>query len=222
MSHVPRPIDTRTGAASQVYRRARAAGTVMVALAALLAPGCGGPSGETEKPRRLTHEETLQWVREHHAWRLARKTKPIWARPVRPDEVGREFQTADHATETARDGYWLCAGVAGEPWFQKAETIAAKYDRGAEEVKQFSFDEKPVGYTVYTPRGDVRNWAARVAGPGIEGFFVRPGYDRDHPLYSPAGGYVVRDHVADPYEGSPADVWLVQESLFEQTYEFVP
>jgi hypothetical protein len=184
--------------------------------------GCGDKPAATPQPRRLTHEETLQWVREHRAWRLVHKTKPIWARPVRPDEVGREFQTADNAKEVAREGAWLSVGVAGEPWFQKPETIAAKYDRGAEEEKQFPFDGKPCAYTVYRPRGDVRNWAAQVKGPGIEGFSIRPGYDPDHPLYSPAGGYVVRGNVADPYRESPDDVWLVQESLFGQTYEPVP
>jgi hypothetical protein len=29
----------------------------------------------------------------------------------------------------------------------------------------------------------------------------------------------VRDHIADPYAGPPNDVWLVQEPLFERTYE---
>jgi hypothetical protein len=173
-------------------------------------------------PRRLTHDEALRWVREHRAWRLARKTRPIWARPVRPDEVGREYRTVDHATLTARDGCWLCAGAAGEPWFQEWEAIAARYDRGAEEIKQFPFDDGPRAYTSFHPRGDVLNWAARIDGPGVEGFFIAAPYDPAQPLYSPAGGYVVRNHVADPYEDSPDDVWLVQESLFEQTYEFVP
>jgi hypothetical protein len=170
----------------------------------------------------VTHDETLQWVREHRAWRLAHKTRPIWARAVHANEVGREFWTADHATETAHDGYLLCVGVAGEPWFQKPEGLAAKYDRGADEMKQFSFDKEPCAYTVHRPRGDVLNWAARVEGAGIEGFYIRPAYDMSHPLYSPAGGYIVRNHVTDPYEGTPDDVWLVQEALFEQTYELLP
>jgi hypothetical protein len=170
----------------------------------------------------LTHDEVLRWVREQRAWRLARKTRPIWVRPVRPDEVGREFRTADHATQVARDGFWLCAGAGGEPWFQTPDAVAAKYEAGAEELRQYPFDPSPRAYTVHRPRGDALNWAARIDGPGVEGFFVVTGYDREHPLYSPAGGYVVRNHVADPYADDPADLWLVQQSLFEQTYEFVP
>src|SRR5512139_1163373 len=52
---------------------------------------------EAPMARRLTHVETLRWIADHRAWRVARKTKPIWARPVAPGEVGKEFHTADHA-----------------------------------------------------------------------------------------------------------------------------
>ena len=60
------------------------------------------------------------------------------ARPVEPDEVGKEFQTADHVKEKARAGFWLCVGVAGEPWFQSLEKIEAKYEpsrRGDQDVR---------------------------------------------------------------------------------------
>jgi hypothetical protein len=46
--------------------------------------------------RKLSHEETLRWIVEHQAWQRARKTKPTWARIVAREEVGKEFQTADH------------------------------------------------------------------------------------------------------------------------------
>ncbi len=169
----------------------------------------------------LSHEQTLNWIRQQRAWRLARKTKPIWARAVEPDEIGKAYQTADRATEKAKEGYWLCVGVAGEPWFQKLEKIEAKYNRGGRESKQFSFDPRPHVYHVFEPQGDVRNWAAQVGGPEIEGFSIRPNYDMEHPLYSPAGGYVVKDYVPDPYRDKPDDVWLVQQPLFESTYEFL-
>ena len=151
-----------------------------------------------------------------------RKTRPIWARPVAPDEVGREFQTADHVKEVAREGFWLCVGVAGEPWFQAREKIDAKYEPAEEICRVFTFDKGPQSYRVFKPRGDVRNWVAQVKGPDISGFYVRPGYDPERPLYSPSGGYVVKDEVKDPYSDKPGDVWLVQQSLFESTYELVP
>jgi hypothetical protein len=196
----------------------------VVSSLAALASGCGGKL-EPETPmelRKLSHDETLKWIQEHRAWRLAKKTKPIWARPVEADEVGKEFQTADHITQKARDGFWLCVGVAAEPWFQTPEKVRDKYEQAGEEEKQFSFEAKPHRYRIYRPRGDVRNWVAQVKGSGIEGFFVKPNYDRGRPLYSPGGGYVVKDHVPDPYVGDPDDVWLVQEGLFESTYELIP
>lgn len=180
------------------------------------------PGGVAVGGRKLTHEETLRWVDEHRAWRLARKTRPIWARPVAPEEVGREFQTADHVKEIAREGFWLCVGVAGEPWFQARAKVEAKYEPAGEEAKKFEFDVQPRSYRKFKPKGTVRNWVAQVTGPGVEGFSVRPGYDPGRPLYSPAGGYVVRDEVADPYLDVPKDVWLVQQPLFESTYEILP
>lgn len=172
-------------------------------------------------PRTLAHDETLLWIAEHKAWRLARKTKPMWARPVEPDEVGKDFQTADQVKEKARADAWLCVGIAGEPWFQMHEKIDAKYEQDGQEAKKFDFDTKKRTYRIYKPKGTARNWVAQVKAPDIKGFYVRPSYDPDRPLYSPSGGYVVKNEVTDPYHDKPREVWLVQQSLFESTYELI-
>ena len=171
--------------------------------------------------RELSHEETLNWINQHRAWRLARKTKPMWVREVGPDEADKEFQTADRAIEKPKPGHLLCVGVAGEPWFQKAERVATRFELVGEEQRQFSFDSEPQTYRIYRPKESTRNWAARVADPSIAGFTVRPNYDVEHPLYSPSGGFVVRDYCDDPYSANPDDVWLVQEPLFLSTYELI-
>ena len=88
--------------------------------------------------------------------------------------------------------------------------------------RAFAFDDRPHAYRRYVPKPTARSWAAQVKGPGIAGFTIRPNYDPSRPLSAPAGGYVVRDDVADPYAAAPADVWLVQEALFESTYELAP
>jgi hypothetical protein len=177
-------------------------------------------------PIDLTHEQTLDWIRQQHAWFRVKKTKPIWARPVSPDEIGKEFQTADRALEQAKEGYWLCVGIAREPWFQRLEKIEAKYEPGDAEERQFEFDSRPFTYRVYKPKGDVLNWAAQVRGSfqgrEIRGFEIRPNYDPIRPLHSNAGGYVVMDDAPDPYQAKPTDVWLVQQGLFESTYEAAP
>jgi hypothetical protein len=167
-------------------------------------------------------KDTLQWIVGHKAWRLAHKTRPIWARPVTAEEVGREFQTADHVKEVAREGSWLCVGVAGEPWFQSREKIESKYEADREESKKFDFDAEPRSCRKFKPRQTVRNWVARVQGPGIEGFSIRPSYEPERLLYSPSGGYVINDEVKDPYTDKPGDIWLVQQSLFDSTYELIP
>lgn len=179
--------------------------------------GDGPPRG-----RVLSHEETLRWVAERRAWRRARKTRPIWARPVEPGEVGKDYQTADGAVETARAGYWLCVGVAGEPWFQTLEKIEGKYTADGTRDHAYAFDDRPRTYRRYDPKPTAWNWVARVNGPGIAGFEIRPNYDPTRPLSAPAGGYVVRDDAPDPYAADPDDVWLVQQALFESTYELAP
>jgi hypothetical protein len=126
-----------------------------------------------------------------------------------------------HAKEKARTGFWLCVGVAGEPWFQTLEKVEAKYELDGQGTKSFDFDHKPRTYRKYKPKGAVRNWVAQVNAPGIAGFYIRPGYDSERPLYSPTGGYVVKDNVTDPYRDKPKDVWLVQQSLFDSTYELI-
>ena len=168
---------------------------------------------------RLHHAETLRWIADHRAWRVARKTRPIWARPVRADEVGKEFVTADHATERAQADHWLSVGAAGEPWFQTPDKIDGKYERAGEDEQRFAFDGAARLYHRFVPRPGLRNWAAKVEGEDIEGFYIQPNYPTDQPLYSPAGGYVVMDYVDDPYGADPADVWLVQEPIFDSTYE---
>ena len=169
----------------------------------------------------LTHEQTLAWIAENRAWRRVRKTKPIWARPVAPEEVGREFQTADRAIEKAQIGYWLCVGIVEEPWFQAQEAIEDKYRPGETIERQFAFDDAPRSYQQFTPRKSARNWAAQIQGPQIDGFEIIPTYDVDQPLYSPAGGYVVRSDAEDPYTAELDDVWLVQQKIFESTYDII-
>ena len=216
----------------------RNANRILLATCAIVACGCTHQEPAVPQPmpepsatrsssaesspakRELTHPETLAWIRQRQAWRRARKTRPIWARAVTADEIGREFQTADRAKETAREGAWLCVGIADEPWFQAPEKIRAKYVEAATETKRFPFDDRPHEYRRFEPKPDVMNWAARIDGPEIAGFEIHPGYDPKTALHSEAGGYVVRKDTADPYQTDPDDVWPVQKSLFESTYEF--
>ena len=42
----------------------------------------GLQEGKQVQGKKLSHDETLNWITEHKAWRRARKTKPIWAREL--------------------------------------------------------------------------------------------------------------------------------------------
>jgi hypothetical protein len=196
-------------------------------LALVTASGCGSPRDKTaEEPMELTHEQTLQWIRDNRAWKQARKVKPIRVRHLDKNEIGKEFQTADQAIERGQEGFVLCVGVAGEPWFQREDKVKTRYELVGMEETKFSFDRESHTYQIYKPKDDTLNWAAQVQGKFrfrvIDKFSVRPNYDMEHPLVSKAGGYVVRDDAPDPYKEDVPDVWLVQQVLFESTYEFVP
>lgn len=171
--------------------------------------------------KRLTHEEVLALIADRKLWRRAHKTKPILVRVLQDAEIGRDFTTADHTIEKGQSGFVLCVGVAGEPWFQTPAKVDGKYTTtGETETHQFDFDTEPQEYQVWHPKPGVNNWVAQIpAIEGVEGFTIRPKYDMEHPLYSPTGGFVVKDDVPDPYEGNPNDVWLVQRALFESTYQ---
>jgi predicted acylesterase/phospholipase RssA len=169
----------------------------------------------------LSHEQTLEWVRQQRAWRRARKARPIYARPTEPDEEGKAFHTAEGTVQRPQAGHWLCVGVAEEPWFQKKEKIDSKYEPAGEQNLQFRFDPRPFRYQVYKPRGDVTNLAAQVQGPGVASFSFRPSYDPTQPVMAPAGAYLVTDDTTDPYRDDLRDVWVVQQALFESTYELL-
>ena len=169
--------------------------------------------------------------------RLGRKHRPYYrivaidSRQPRDGRVLEELGTYDPQVKDLdksvtlkpdRVRYWLSVGVAGEPWFQSLEKIEHKYNPAGEEVRAFRFDARPMRYRIFKPKAATRNWAAGVSGPGITGFFIRPHYDPTRPLYSPAGGFVVRDDAPDPYQARPDDVWLVQKDLFDSTYELLP
>jgi hypothetical protein len=170
---------------------------------------------------RLTHEQTLEWIDKNRAWRRAKKTQLIWVREVEQEERDKDYLTAEGTVQRPQEGYWLCVGVVGEPWFQRKERIYGKYEQSCNETKQFAFDARPFDYLVFKPKGDVRNWAAQVSGPGLIEFSLKPNYDPSQVLLCAAGGYVVTDDVPDPYQGILNDVWIVQRAIFESSYELL-
>ena len=188
------------------------------------------PAVPKAKGRKLSHDESLKWIEEHKAWKLAKKTRPIWARPVEPDEDGKEFQTADHVKQVARKDSWLCVGSAGEPWFQALDKIEGKYEPSGEEVKSFRFDTGARTYKTLQAEGGCEE----LGGPGertrhrgiLHQAGLRPGVAPLLARRRVRGQGPCRRPLSGQSQGCLAraaakDVWLVQQPLFESTYSIV-
>ena len=126
-------------------------------------------------PRKLSHEETLQWIAENKAWRLAKKTKPIWCTPVETDEVGKEFQTADHVKEKAKAGFWLCVGVAGEPWFQAPRQARGQVRTGRERNQDLRLRYETARLQKVQTQGNGPELGSSGQGTWHRGIFRSPG-----------------------------------------------
>jgi hypothetical protein len=129
--------------------------------------------------------------------RLARKTKPIWAKRI---EAAVEVETREGRLQ-AQAGDYLCRGIAGEYWPQKEAKLTEKYspstERDAEGLERF--DPKPESAPVEATAVDR---PFRVAATWGE-------------LTGKPGDYVVRSTT------DPDDVWIVGKTIFEASYEMV-
>ena len=135
-------------------------------------------------------------------WFHARKVRPIRARKLDQDET---IQTLEGPVE-AKAGAYLCRGEAGEPWPQSATSLHERYLE--------TDDVDAEGWRIFTPRPDAEGvLAAKIDHP----FTVQATWG---PLKGKAGDYVVKKF-ADRDLPDPADVWIVDASLFQATYAAV-
>ncbi len=126
----------------------------------------------------------------------ARKTKPLWAKLIDQMQV---IETRE-GTLTAQPGDYLCRGIEGEPWPQKADKLREKYSPSREVDGD--------GWERYEPKP---------AAEGIEAAqFDQPFrvITQWGELQGKANDYVVRS------KSDPADVWIVGQAIFEASYEF--
>lgn len=156
----------------------------------------------TEQPKPGRNEALLQEVTDAGAWFHARKTRPIWVRRLEKEET---LQTLEGA-EQAPAGTYLCRGEAGDVWPQSEDRIAAKY------VLTDEFDGQ--GWRKCTPRPDA---AGVMAAQFPRAFQVQAKWGL---LSGKPGDYVVKNY-EDRDNDDPADVWIVDQRLFEATYERV-
>lgn len=134
-------------------------------------------------------------------WFHVKKTKPIWVQEVKE---ARKVKTLE-GEETVEPGHFLCRGEAGDIWPQKKADLEKKY---------VSTDEEADGWRKYLPRPD----AEGVLATEVDHPFVV--YATWGELKGKAGDFLIKNY-ADKEADYPTDVWLVDRTLFEQTYEQV-
>lgn len=144
--------------------------------------------------------ELLDEVEAAGTWFHALKTHPIWARRV---EKATQVDTLEGNQEVPA-GAFLCRGEANDIWPQSAERLESKY---------LATDETTAdGWLKYQPHPDNTGvMAAQVEHP----FSVTAGWGQ---LTGKAGDYVVKNF-EDREVRYPSDVWIVDQRLFEATYE---
>jgi hypothetical protein len=148
----------------------------------------------------IPNQALLDEINADDAWVHVRKTRPIWARRLDSDQTVKTLE----GTETVRAGDYLCRGEAGDVWPQKAEDLERKY------LVTDEIDDD--GWHRYDPRPDAAGaLAARVA----HSFQVEAKWGT---LSGKAGDYVLKNF-ADADVRYPSDVWIVDQTLFDATYE---
>lgn len=129
--------------------------------------------------------------------RRARKAKPIWARRV---EVACEVESIEGRLQ-AQPGDYLCRGIAGEQWPQKESKLLEKYSPS---------DQLGVsGWQRFDPKEDSEPVEATRVD---QSFRVISQWGE---LAGKANDYVVRS------KSDPTDIWVVDNAIFEASYEFV-
>ena len=146
------------------------------------------------------NREILDEINRSRGWFHARKVRPIWAKRAQSDQTIESLE----GVERVCCGDFLCRGEHGEQWPQSAERLEAKY------VATDEVDSD--GWRKYLPNLDAEGvMAAQVDHP----FTVHAAWGT---LSGKAGDYIVKN-ASDRDAPHPADVWIVDQMLFQATYQ---
>lgn len=175
-------------------------GYFFAALIVLNAAGCVGR--EENAVSKSPNAEVLDEIGHAKVWFHAKRVRPIWAKVLDMDQT---VDTIEGSTK-AKAGDYLCRGEAGEFWAQSAKQITERYDQTGEVDSG--------GWRKYAPRPDNQGvMAAQVA----HAFSVHAKWGV---LAGKPGDYVLKSFT-DREVSYPDDVWIVDQKLFQLTYEAV-
>jgi hypothetical protein len=136
-------------------------------------------------------------------WFHAKKTRPIWAKQL---EAAQMVKTLEGKEQVAA-GHYLCRGEAGDLWPQTEQTLLKRYTA----TDEFADD----GWRKYQPHPDAQGVLATQID---HAFTVHATWGR---LTGKPGDFLVKNFPLDRETAYPADVWIVDQTLFRQTYELV-
>ena len=135
-------------------------------------------------------------------WLHAKKTRPIWARRLETDQTVKTLE----GEEQVAAGHHLCKGEAGDIWPQTEQDLNKRYTA----TDEVSAD----GWRKYEPHPDAQGVLAAQID---RAFQVHAAWGK---LAGKPGDFLVKNF-QDRETAYPADVWIVDQTLFRQTYEFV-
>jgi hypothetical protein len=168
----------------------------------LLPSGCATREPNAGTVPKTANGEVLDEAGRTGAWFHARRVRPIWAKRHETDETVKTIE----GTEAVQAGDYLCRGEAGDIWPQTAKNLGAKYEKAG--------DADAEGWCKYVPRPDNQGvMAAQVP----HAFTIRARWGL---LSGKAGDYVIKSF-SDREVAYPDDVWLVDQKLFQATYQRV-
>jgi len=182
---------------------------ILFTLVATLFSGCGGGGQPNQHaPKAATdsvatdsrNQKLLDEVNQAQTWFHAKKTRPIWARRL---EAAQTVKTIEGEEQVAA-GHYLCKGEAGDIWPQTEKDLHKRY---------IATDEVEAdGWRKYQPHPDAQGvLAAQIDHP----FQVQATWGK---LTGKPGDFLVKNF-PDRDTPYPADIWIVDQTLFRQTYE---
>lgn len=154
---------------------------------------------ETSPMSDSLNKSVLEEANANGKWFHARKTRPIWAKRLNSAQT----VTTLEGEEQVEAGHYLCRGEAGDIWPQTEKDLTRRY-KATDDV-------------------DADNWRKYQPNPDAEGVMAT---QINHPfsveaswgtLSGKAGDYLLKNF-HDRDTAFPDDVWIVDQTLFQQTY----
>lgn len=176
---------------------------LFVATALVVQSGCDKAAvSKTGTSKVILNQQVLDDANAAGKWFHARKTRPIRAKRL---ESAQTVTTLE-GEEQVEAGHYLCRGEAGDIWPQTENNLTRRY-KATDEVDAD-------GWRKYQPHPDAEGVMATQVD---DQFSIKASWGT---MTGKPGDYLLKNW-RDRDTAYPADVWIVDQTLFQQTYEVV-